>query len=160
MLFPRMYSAQGSHVNAYKEWANVKGKRVRYEYCGQQKTEYCPTFAENLRFFFRYQVNFMYWRYFMWNFAGRQNDLQSYGEITKGNWISGIPFIDNAMLGDQSKLPTELKENKGHNVYYFLPLILGILGIVWQIGKKDKDGKAVGWQNFTLTFLLLSLIHI
>lgn len=157
MLFPRMYSSQGSHVNAYKEWANVKGKRIRYDYCGQQKTDYCPTFGENLRFFFRYQVNFMYWRYFMWNFVGRQNDLQSYGEITKGNWISGIPFIDNAMLGDQSLLPTELKENKGHNVYYFLPLLLGIIGIVWQCSKRDKDGKAEGWKNFTLTFLLFFL---
>ena len=157
MLFPRMYSSQGSHVQAYKEWANIKGKRVRYEYCGQQKTDYCPTFGENLRFFFRYQVNFMYWRYFMWNFAGRQNDLQSYGDITKGNWISGIPFIDNAMLGDQSLLPTELKENKGHNVYYFLPLLLGIIGLVWQCSKKDKDGKAEGWKSFTLTFLLFFL---
>ncbi|MCR5050660.1 MAG: DUF2723 domain-containing protein [Paludibacteraceae bacterium] len=157
MLFPRMYSSQGSHVQAYKEWANVKGRRVKYDYCGQQKVEYCPTFAENLRFFFRYQVHFMYWRYFMWNFAGRQNDLQSYGDITKGNWISGIPFIDNAMLGDQSLLPTELKENKGHNVYYFLPLILGLIGIVWQCNKRDKNGNATGWKNFTLTFLLFFL---
>ncbi len=157
MLFPRMYSSQGSHVGAYKEWANIKGRRVRYDYCGQQKTDYCPTFGENLRFFFRYQVNFMYWRYFMWNFVGRQNDLQSYGDITKGNWISGIPFIDNAMLGDQSLLPTELKENKGHNVYYFLPLLLGIIGMVWQCGKRDKDGKAEGWKSFTLTFLLFFL---
>ena len=157
MIFPRMYSSQGSHVQAYKEWAEVKGKRVRYDYCGQQKTDYCPTFGENLRFFFRYQVNFMYWRYFMWNFAGRQNDLQSYGDLTKGNWISGIPFIDNAMLGDQSLLPTELKENKGHNVYYFLPLLLGIIGIVWQCRKRDKDGKATGWQSFALTFLLFFL---
>ena len=157
MLFPRMYSSQGSHVQAYKDWANVKGKRVRYDYCGQTKTDYCPTFGENLLFFFRYQVNFMYWRYFMWNFAGRQNDLQSYGDITKGNWISGIPFIDNAMLGDQSLLPTELKQNKGHNVYYFLPLLLGIIGIVWQCGKRDKEGNATGWKNFTLTFLLFFL---
>ena len=156
-LFPRMYSSQGSHVQAYKEWANIKGKRVRYDYCGQQKTDYCPTFGENLRFFFSYQLHFMYWRYFMWNFVGRQNDLQSYGDITKGNWISGIPFIDNAMLGDQSLLPNELKENKGHNVYYFLPLLLGIIGIVWQCGKRDKDGKAEGWKNFTLTFLLFFL---
>ncbi len=157
MLFPRMYSPQDSHVQAYKEWANVKGRRVRYDYCGQQKTEYCPTFGENLRFFFRYQVNFMYWRYFMWNFAGRQNDLQSYGDITKGNWISGIPFIDNAMLGDQSLLPTELKENKGHNVYYLLPLLLGVIGIVWQCSKRNQEGQAVGWKNFTLTFLLFFL---
>ena len=157
MLFPRMYSSQASHIQAYKEWAEVKGKRVRYDYCGQQKTDYCPTFGENLRFFFRYQVNFMYWRYFLWNFVGRQNDLQSYGDLTKGNWISGIPFIDNAMLGDQSLLPTELKENKGHNVYYFLPLLLGIIGIVWQCGKRDAEGKAEGWKSFTLTFLLFFL---
>ncbi len=157
MLFPRMYSSQGSHVQAYKEWADVKGKRVKYDYCGQQKTEYCPTFVENMRFFFRYQVNFMYWRYFMWNFSGRQNDLQSYGDITKGNWITGIPFIDNAMLGDQSLLPTELKENKGHNTYYMLPLLLGIIGIVWQCSKRGKDGKAEGWKSFTLTFLLFFL---
>ena len=157
MLFPRMYSSQGSHVQAYKEWADVKGKRVKYDYCGQQKTEYCPTFVENMRFFFRYQVNFMYWRYFMWNFSGRQNDLQSYGDITKGNWITGIPFIDNAMLGDQSLLPTELKENKGHNVYYMLPLLLGIIGIVWQCGKKSLDGQAEGWKSFALTFLLFFL---
>lgn len=158
MLFPRMYSAQPSHVQAYKEWADIKGKRVRYDYCGQQKTEYCPTFIENMRFFFRYQVNFMYWRYFMWNFSGRQNDLQSYGDISKGNWITGIPFIDNAMLGDQSKLPTDLRENKGHNVYYMLPLLLGIIGLVWQIGKRSEDGKRKeGLRSFTITFLLFFL---
>ena len=156
-LFPRMYSSNANHVQAYKDWADVKGKRVRYDYCGQQKTEYCPTFGENLRFFFRYQVNFMYWRYFMWNFAGRQNDLQSYGDLSKGNWISGIPFIDNAMLGDQSKLPTELRENKGHNVYYMLPLLLGIIGIIWQCGKRTKTDEAEGWKSFTLTFLLFFL---
>lgn len=152
MPFPRMYSAQPSHIQAYKEWADIKGKRVRYEYCGQQKTEYCPTFAENLRFFFRYQVHFMYWRYFMWNFAGRQNDLQSYGDLTRGQWISGIPFIDNSLYGDQSKLPTELRENKGHNVYYMLPLLLGLIGLIWQIGKKNG-----GAQSFTITFLLFFL---
>ena len=134
----------------------MKGRRVRYEYCGQQKADQCPTFGENLRFFFAYQVHFMYWRYFMWNFAGRQNDLQSYGEITKGNWISGIPFIDNARLGDQSMLPTEYKENKGHNVYYFLPLLLGLIGIFWQL-TRVKDGEAKGAKNFTLTFLLFFL---
>ncbi len=152
MLFPRMYSSQGTHVQAYKEWAKVKGKRVKYEYCGQQKVDYAPTFAENLRFFFSYQVNFMYWRYFMWNFSGRQNDLQSYGDISKGNWITGIKFIDNAMLGDQDALPTELKENKGHNTYFMLPLILGLVGIVWQLTKKQK-----GAENFTVTFLLFFL---
>ncbi|MBQ4507465.1 MAG: DUF2723 domain-containing protein [Paludibacteraceae bacterium] len=161
MLFPRMYSADSRHVQAYKEWADIKGRRVRYDYCGQQKTEYCPTFGENLRFFFRYQVNFMYWRYFMWNFSGRQNDLQSYGDISKGNWLTGIPFIDNAMLGDQSLLPAELRENKGHNVYYMLPLLLGLIGLCWQIGVRRKNAKGetenAGWRSFTITFLLFFL---
>ena len=158
MLFPRMHSGQQSHIQAYKEWANVKGKKIRYDYCGQSKTEYCPTFIENLRFFFSYQVNFMYWRYFMWNFSGRQNDLQSYGDLTKGNWITGIPFIDNAMLGDQSKLPTELRENKGHNVYYMLPLLLGIIGLIWQLGKRNNEGKnKEGFRSFAIVFLLFFL---
>ncbi len=156
-LFPRMYSSQGSHVSAYKDWADIKGKRVKYDYCGQQKVEYCPTFGENLKFFFRYQVNFMYWRYFMWNFSGRQNDLQSYGDISKGNWITGIPFIDNLMLGDQSALPKELRENKGHNVYYMLPLLLGLIGIVWQLGKKTAGNAKEGKRSFTITFLLFFL---
>ena len=158
MLFPRMHSGQAHHVEAYKSWAEIKGKKIRYEYCGQTKTDYCPTFGENLRFFFRYQVNFMYWRYFMWNFAGRQNDFQSSGELTKGNWISGIPFIDNLMLGDQSKLPTELRENKGHNVYYFLPLLLGLVAILWQLGRRNNQGKnKEGYRSFAIVFLLFFL---
>ena len=161
MLFPRMHSGQAHHVEAYKSWAEIKGKKIRYEYCGQTKTDYCPTFGENLRFFFRYQVNFMYWRYFMWNFAGRQNDLQSSGELTKGNWISGIPFIDNLMLGDQSKLPTELRENKGHNVYYFLPLLLGLVAILWQLGRRNNQGKnKEGYRSFAIVFLLFFLTGI
>jgi len=168
MLFPRMWSAQGSHVGAYKEWADIKGRKVRYDYCGQQKTEYVPTFGENLRFFFRYQVHFMYWRYFMWNFSGRQNDLQSYGEIHKGNWITGIRAIDNAILGDQDLLPAELKENKGHNVYYMLPLLLGLIGLTWQASKTtQRQVKAnglvktvkdyVGMRSFAITMLLFLL---
>ncbi len=152
MLFPRVYSPDQRHIQAYKDWADIKGTKVSYDYCGQRKSEYRPTFAENLRFFFSYQVNFMYWRYFMWNFAGRQNDLQSHGERIKGNWISGIDFIDNARLGDQDILPKELRENKGHNVYYMLPLLLGILGMIYQLGKKQK-----GMENFSITFLLFFL---
>jgi tetratricopeptide (TPR) repeat protein len=153
-----MHSSQQHHIDAYKSWADVKGKKIRYEYCGQMKTDYCPTFGENLRFFFRYQVNFMYWRYFMWNFAGRQNDIQSAGELHKGNWISGIPFIDNLMLGDQSKLPTELRENKGHNVYYMLPLLLGVIGLIWQLGKRNNEGKnKEGYRSFAIVFLLFFL---
>ncbi len=152
MLFPRLYSTQEHHIRAYKDWADIKGKKVVYDYCGQRKSEYKPTFTENLRFFFAYQCNWMYWRYFMWNFAGRQNDLQGHGEVTKGNWISGIDFIDNARLGDQDILPKELRENKGHNVYYMLPLLLGLLGMAYQLMKKQK-----GIENFSITFLLFFL---
>lgn len=161
MLFPRMHSGDSRHIQAYKEWADIKGRRVKYDYCGQQKTDYCPTFGENLRFFFRYQVDYMYWRYFMWNFSGRQNDLQGYGEVHKGNWLTGISFIDNALLGDQSQLPQELRENKGHNVYYMLPLLLGLMGLCWQIGVRRKTEKGEvqneGWRSFTITFLLFFL---
>ena len=114
MVFPRMYSDRPEHVRAYEDWmGGVEGKQVPYDQCGQMVMVKVPTQAENLRFFFSYQINFMYWRYFMWNFAGRQNDIQGNGELEHGNWLTGIPFIDNARLGDQSKLPTELKENKG-----------------------------------------------
>ncbi|MBQ7209443.1 MAG: DUF2723 domain-containing protein [Paludibacteraceae bacterium] len=155
MLFPRMYSPDQRHVQAYKDWGDVKGKKISYDYCGQKKTDVCPTFGENLTFFFRYQLHFMYWRYFMWNFAGRQNDLQGYGEISKGNWLSGISFIDNARLGDQDALPSELKNNKGHNVYYMLPLLLGLLGMVIQLARRRQ-----GIENFTLTMMLFIMTGI
>ena len=162
-LFPRMYSETTSppHVEAYKQWGDIKGERLPDMIDGQVRrdrdnnvmTSIRPTFGENLKFFFSYQVSFMYWRYFMWNFAGRQNDLQSTnGEIDKGQWISGIPFIDNALYGDQSKLPESLKNNKGHNVYYFLPLILGIFGLIWQLSNRRK-GKEHFWLTFTLFFM-------
>ena len=127
MLFPRMYSSNPSHIEEYKNWANVKGKRIETNRCGRTEKIVMPTFGENLKFFFSYQVNFMYWRYFMWNFSGRQNDMQCHGELDKGNWISGIPFIDNARLGDQDLMPDTLKNNKGHNRYFMLPLLLGLL---------------------------------
>ena len=123
MLFPRMYSE--AHANAYESWmGGVKGHNITTDHCGEMITVKMPTMFENIRFFLSYQVNFMYWRYFMWNYAGRQNDIQGNGEWEHGNWISGIPFFDNIRLGDQSKLPPELRNNKGHNVYYCLPLLL------------------------------------
>ena len=153
MLFPRMYSSQGHHIESYKQWSDFKGKRITVDQCGRQQDFVVPTMGENLKFFFSYQLNFMYWRYFMWNFAGRQNDLQcNNGELDSGNWISGIPFIDNALYGDQSKLPDDLKNNKGHNRYYMLPLLLGFLGILWQIGKA-KHGKRQFWLTFFLFFM-------
>ncbi len=153
-LFPRMYSREQRHVEAYKQWGNIKGKPVVIEdyKTGQPTTVQLPTFIENVRFFFSYQVNFMYFRYFMWNFSGRQNDIQSHGELHHGNWITGIPFIDNAMLGDQSKLPDYLKENAGNNKYYMLPLILGIVGLLFQLGAGTK-GKRDFWVVMLLFFL-------
>ena len=115
MLFPRMYSS--AHAAQYKGWVDIDGVDVPYDECGNAIMVNIPTQWENIKFFFRYQLNFMYWRYFMWNFAGRQNDLQGSGEIEHGNWITGIPFIDKWLVGDQSLLPQELKDKKGHNVF-------------------------------------------
>lgn len=115
---------QRAHAAQYKGWVDIDGVDVPYDECGNAIMVNIPTQWENIKFFFRYQLNFMYWRYFMWNFAGRQNDLQGSGEIEHGNWITGIPFIDNWLVGDQSLLPQELKDNKGHNVFYCLPLLL------------------------------------
>ena len=151
-LFPRMYSAQPNHVSAYKDWGEVKGKRVTFDYCGQQRTEYVPTFIENMRFFFSYQVNFMYFRYFMWNFSGRQNDIQGHGEVDRGNWITGIKFLDEILVGDQDNIPQEMLNNKGRNKYYMLPLILGILGIMFLL-YSGKEGKHVFWITALLFFL-------
>ena len=108
-----------------------------------------PTQWDNIKFFFIYQLNYMYWRYFMWNFAGRQNDIQGQGEIEHGNWITGIPFIDNALVGDQTLLPGELKNNKGHNVFYCLPLLLGLIGMFWQAYRGNR-----GIQQFWVVFFL------
>jgi Protein of unknown function (DUF2723) len=157
MFFPRLYSTQPSHIEAYKQWANISGTPISFDYCGQQRTESKPTFGENMRFFFDYQVRFMYWRYFLWNFAGRQNDLQGHGEIDRGNWISGIDFIDNYLVGDQTNLPSELADNKGRNKYYFLPLLLGLLGIVFQFfgGKEGRHGFWVTLLLFVLTGLAI-----
>ena len=141
MLFPRMYDQ--AHAQAYESWmGGVDGTEVPYDRCGENIMVKVPSQLENIRFFLSYQCNFMYWRYFMWNFAGRQNDLQGNGELEHGNWITGIPFFDNMRLGDQSKLPDDLKENKGHNVFYCLPLLLGLIGLFWQAyrGKRGSSG--------------------
>jgi hypothetical protein len=152
-IFPRMYSREPDHIEAYKQWANIKGRNVTVTgEDGEPKTIQIPTFSENLKFFFRYQINHMYWRYFMWNFAGRQSDIQSHGEISNGNWISGINFIDSMRLGDQTKLPQEFKNNKGHNTYYLLPLILGLAGIIFMYNS-GADGRKNLWVVFLLFFM-------
>ena len=141
MLFPRMWSSQDRHIEGYKSWGRVKGRRVRYG--GETYT--VPTFGENLRYFFDYQLNFMYWRYFLWNFVGRQSDNQSVGEITDGNWLSGIKPIDEVMLGPQDNLPDDVANNKGRNRYFFLPFLLGVIGLVWQLGKNPRYFSVVVW---------------
>ncbi len=148
MLFPRMHDA--AHAESYEAWmGGVDGKTVDFDRCGEIISVKMPSQLENIRFFLSYQCNFMYWRYFMWNFAGRQNDIQGNGELEHGNWITGISVIDNWLLGDQSKLPDELKQNKGHNVFYCLPLLLGLIGLFWQAYKGRK-----GIQQFWVVFFL------
>ena len=148
MLFPRMYS--DAHAQAYEDWlGGVEGRQVPYDQCGQMMMVKVPTQWDNIKFFFIYQLNYMYWRYFMWNFAGRQNDIQGQGEIEHGNWITGISFIDNFLVGAQSLLPSELKNNKGHNIFYCLPLLLGLIGMFWQAYKGNK-----GIQQFWVVFFL------
>ena len=160
MLFPRMYSS--AYANEYASWTGMTGQPVQatvyvdsdgkpLSYGAQTKIK--PTMLENLRFFFNYQLNHMYWRYFLWNFAGRQNDIAGNGEITRGNWISGIAPLDNMRLGPQELLPDDLgKGNKGHNVFYMLPLILGIFGIAWQ-AFTSKRGIEQFWVVAFLFFM-------
>ena len=158
MLFPRMYSS--AHRAQYESWmGDISGHEEMYDRCGEMISVKVPSQFENLRFFISYQCNFMYWRYFMWNFAGRQNDLQGNGELEHGNWITGFDWFDNWRLGDQNKLPDELKENKGHNVFYCLPLILGLIGLFWQSlakhlnNAKDQTGIRQFWVVFFLFFM-------
>ena len=128
MFFPRMHSAR--HAQAYEDWMG-----------GVEKHNGIPTMTENLRFFLSYQVNFMYWRYFLWNFVGRQNNIQGNGEVEHGNWITGFRWIDDLLLGcDTSKLPSDLTQNKGRNVFYAMPLFLGLLGILWQ-WRRGREGR-------------------
>ena len=138
-FFPRMHERGDNNIRAYNNWVKVKGKQIQHG----DETITVPTFGENLKFFFAYQLNFMYWRYFLWNFVGRQSDIQSTGEITDGNWLSGIPFIDQLFLGPQKNIPTEMKENKGRNTYYFLPFILGIIGLIFQLNRDGKNFSVV-----------------
>lgn len=155
MLFPRMYSS--SHRGAYESWmGDISGHEETFDRCGELVTVKMPSQLENLRFFISYQCNFMYWRYFMWNFAGRQNDLQGNGELEHGNWLSGWKWLDNWRLGDQDRLPDELKNNKGHNVFYMLPLILGLIGLFWQaLAKPHGDAKdQTGIRQFWVVFFL------
>ena len=133
-FFPRMWSSsQSSHAKAYQQWS------------GQKNAKRPPTFSENLNYFFKYQLGHMYFRYFMWNFSGRQNDIQGHGEINKGNWLSGISFIDETIrgLGPQDNIPETMANNKGRNIYFMLPFLLGIIGLLHQFKKRKNDALVV-----------------
>jgi drug/metabolite transporter (DMT)-like permease len=147
-FFPRVWDPSNDqyHADFYADWLNIPA--VRDPQTGQEMGYEAPTYGDNINWFFTYQLGFMYWRYFMWNFAGRQNDVQGYGNKRDGNWISGISFIDNKRLGDQSQMPESLKKNKARNTLYLLPFLLGIFGCVYQFLKNRKD-----WiVNFLLFF--------
>jgi hypothetical protein len=126
VLLPRMYSRNGSHRQAYQEFATIKNPAS-------------PTFLDNLEFLFRYQIGHMYLRYFMWNFTGRQNDIQGHGNVLNGNWISGIAFLDSARIGPQKYLPDQMRNHPARNTYFFLPLLLGLIGLFFQLDKRPRD---------------------
>jgi hypothetical protein len=152
-VFPRMHSGQENHAQAYKSWSNFKGTPIRtIGSDGNPTIINKPTFGENLRFFFRYQVNWMYWRYFMWNFAGRQNDTQGHGGISDGNWLSGINFIDAQRLGSQENLPDSMTRDFAYNRFLMLPLALGILGLIYQLYRRPDD-----WFITLLLFMLTGM---
>jgi hypothetical protein len=138
-FFPRMYSSDKNHIKTYREVAGIRGDKK-------------PNFGQNLTFFFKYQIGHMYLRYFMWNFVGRQNDIQGHGNLVDGNWISGIPFIDNARLGNQDELPYIQSVNKARNKFYFIPLILGLIGLFFHFKNNRNDALVV-----SLLFLLTGL---
>jgi len=148
-----MYSSDKKHIEQYNKWVNISDKKISFRNgAGQVEKRVQPSFANNIAFFVKYQIGHMYFRYFMWNFSGRQNDIQGHGNVLKGNWISGIPFVDDARLGDQSQVPEHLKNNPGRNKYYMLPLILGLIGLIFHY-KQNK-------QDFTIVLMLYVLTGI
>ena len=154
MLFPRMWNGfQDSYKEFYKTYATRYNTR-RTKLYGKSMNFQMPTMADNLKFFFDYQVNYMYVRYFLWNFVGRQNDVhgQVPGDVTSGNWESGIGFIDRVRLGDQSDAPDFLAHNRAKNHYFFLPLILGLIGFFFQLRHDPRNSWVTG-----LLFLLTGL---
>jgi hypothetical protein len=147
-FLPRMWSSQAHHKNHYEMWSGgIKGKNKR---ASNGETIKVPTFGENLAFLFNYQWGHLYWRYFMWNFAGKQNDVQSTApsDISNGNWMTGIAPIDAMRLGNQDKLPLSMTDNPGHNKYYLLPFLLGLIGLVYQFYKDPKDWLVLGLLFF------------
>ena len=148
-LFPRMYSGSSNHIQVYEDWGRVKGRQVSVRVRNETETFVKPTMVENLRFFFSYQLGHMYMRYFLWNFVGRQNDVQGHGGFMNGNWISGIKAFDEPIIGPEDNMPDFMKNNPSRNTYYFLPLLLGLIGLFYQYQQEQK-----GKEGFLVTFML------
>lgn len=156
-LLPRMWNTEAPRVKQYKRWSKFKGKPIQtIDNSGKQTVINTPTFGENLRYLFSYQMDWMYFRYFMWNFSGRQNDTQGHGNVRDGNWITGIKFIDEIRLGNQDFLPESITENNANNKYYMFPLILGLIGLLFQF-KKDKNNGLIVLLLFFFTGLAIVL---
>ena len=151
-LFPRMWSEESDHAQEYQIWSRMKGIPIQVtDESGKSKTIHKPTFIENMRFMFSYQIGYMYLRYFMWNFSGRQNDSQGSGDAVNGNWITGINLIDEPRIGS-SDMPDDMKKEPSRNVYYMIPLILGIIGMVYHFKKDNKN-----WWVILLLFFMTGL---
>ena len=150
-IFPRMWNgSKKTYTSTYERYIDKSNMRVTTQKKPNGTTErvMIPTFGQNLRFFLDYQCGWMFWRYFMWNFVGRQNDTEGQGEIEHGNWVSGIGFIDNARLGNQKDLPRSM-QSAAHTEYYFLPLILGLVGLFYQLKRDPRNC----WVVFLLFFM-------
>lgn len=150
-FLPRMYwSNEPNKIALYKQWSGYTDEP------GEGRDGFrLPTFGENMRYMFRYQMNWMYWRYFMWNFSGRQNDIRGHGDQMRGNWLSGFDMVDNDRLGTQDNLPQYTAENESYNRFFFLPLILGLVGMLFHFYRRPKDAFVV-----LLTFLFTGVAII
>ncbi|HAQ18818.1 MAG TPA: DUF2723 domain-containing protein [Prolixibacteraceae bacterium] len=159
-FFPRMHSNDPGHIKSYKNWVALKGRKIPVQdEEGKLSNTTVPSFQENVSFFLKYQLGFMYLRYLMWNFAGRQNDIQGNGDLLNGNWQSGFVVIDNLIAGPQKNLPAVVNENKARNFYYFLPLLIGILGIIFQY-RNDRQGfLTTGLLFFMMSFALVVYLN-
>ena len=152
-IFPRMWSDAPEHEQVYKDWTQMKGVPIQVtESNGEKKVIRKPTFGDNLEFFFSYQMDFMYFRYFMWNFAGRQNDVQGTGGTSNGNWITGINFLDERRVGSTEGMPADMKNEPSRNVYFLLPFILGVVGMLYQFNRDNRN-----WWIVMLLFIMTGI---
>jgi len=151
-MFPRMWSDQSDHIDVYQQWGKVKGTPIQTtDQAGEKKVIRRPTFIENMRFMFSYQYGYMYFRYFMWNFSGKQNDTQGTGGAINGNWITGIKFLDEPRIGT-SDLPEGIKSDTSRNKYFLLPFLLGMAGMFFQLNRDNRN-----WGIILILFVMTGI---